>query len=77
VGLTKIFARGLASRDFWQNPKDFAPASPAMHCKATKNFGEIFGFKSEVRKFLDGRILEVPLIILQYYKPSLFLFIKP
>jgi hypothetical protein len=29
-----------------------------------------------VRKFLDGRILEVPLIVLQYYKPSLFYIYK-
>jgi hypothetical protein len=27
------------------------------------------------RKFLAGRILEVPLIILQYYKPSFSLYI--
>jgi hypothetical protein len=28
-----------------------------------------------VHKFLDGRILEVPLIVLQYYKKPSFLYI--
>jgi hypothetical protein len=28
-----------------------------------------------MRKFLDGRILEVPLIVLQYYKKPSFLYI--
>jgi hypothetical protein len=32
-------------------------------------------YRTKVRKFLDDRILEVPLIVLQYYKPSIFLYI--
>ncbi len=31
--------------------------------------------KLVVRKFFAGRILEVPLIVLQYYKKPLFLYI--
>jgi hypothetical protein len=37
--------------------------------------GTFYGHQCLVRKLLDSRILEVPLIVLQYYKPSIFLSI--
>jgi hypothetical protein len=42
------------------------------------NFWGIEHFKSVVRKFLDGQIIETPLIVLQYYKkPSFSIYIYP
>ncbi len=38
--------------------------------------GTFYGRKTVVRKFLAGRIIEVPLIVLQYYKkPSFSIYI--
>jgi hypothetical protein len=55
----------------------FASAAPTMQRKNTKNFIKIFGLAHLVRKFLDSLILETPLIVLQYYKPSFSIYIYP
>jgi hypothetical protein len=69
------FKGGLASRDFRQNPLDFASAAPTMHRNCTKNLYKFFGAAPEARKFSIWAILEVPLIVLQYYKPSFSIYI--
>jgi hypothetical protein len=46
-----------------------------MHRKAQENSCKNFGFAPEARKFIVWLILEVPLIVLQYYKPSFSIYI--